>query len=118
VAERTTSVRLDSDLFEEAKLQGEHQDRSATQQIAHWVRLGRALEASRVTTFDEVQAVLAGRARYDTLDPRDQARVRAEWDRTTHPDPDGIDLRPLFRASGRTSWVEAGADGEPVTREE
>lgn len=42
----SNSIRISSDLFEQALEQGERLSRSAAQQVEHWARLGVAVEAS------------------------------------------------------------------------
>src|SRR5680860_713082 len=78
----TMPMRVDGDLFEAAKSVGAVASRSAAQQISHWARIGRELEASPGTSPRDVQRVLAGEAgyKYDNLGERDQAVVRASWD--------------------------------------
>ena len=41
----TTPTRFDAGLFESAQAAGERAHRSAAQQLAHWARLGKELEA-------------------------------------------------------------------------
>lgn len=45
----SNSLRVSTDLFEQALRQGELVSRSDAQQIEHWARLGAALEASGLT---------------------------------------------------------------------
>jgi hypothetical protein len=108
-------TRIDADLFAAAKAAGELLSRSAAQQINHWARLGRELEASAGVSARDVAAVLAGRASYDDLAAREQAVVRAEWDERMTALRDALDLQIEFVAAGDT-WTEADADGRTVVR--
>lgn len=61
----STAVRISVALAEAARREADVMGRSLTQQIEHWSRLGRSLEASGVTV-DEIRETLqsgAGRAR-------------------------------------------------------
>jgi hypothetical protein len=108
-------TRIDADLFAAAKAAGELLSRSAAQQINHWARLGRELEASAAVNARDVAAVLAGRASYDDLGAREQAVVRAEWDERMAALRDALDLEGEFVVAGDT-WTEADADGRTLVR--
>lgn len=108
-------TRIDEDLFAAAKSAGEVLSRSAAQQINHWARIGRELEASRAVSARDVADVLAGRASYDDLGTREQAVVRAEWDERMTTLRADLDLEDEFTAAGDT-WVEADEQGRTVVR--
>lgn len=117
MANSSTPIRLDAQLLATAKLVGSRQARSAAQQIAHWARVGRELEASRSVSAHAIAAVLAGRRSYDTLEAEDQAAVRAEWTDRLDGVAEGIDLAAEFTASGRRTWIDIAADGTIVRHE-
>jgi hypothetical protein len=75
----TSPTRIDDELYASAKAVGALMSRSASQQIAHWARIGRELEAAGSVSLRDVARVLDGRAEYDGLGAHDQAVVRAEW---------------------------------------
>jgi hypothetical protein len=112
----TMPTRIDQALFEAAKAAGELHSRSAAQQLDHWARVGRELEASPAVTHDEIARVLAGQASYDTLSDRAQAFVRADWNEQMAQRIDALSLEGQLRATGQP-WVEADADGNVVVRE-
>lgn len=58
---RDKVVRFDADLFEDAAAEGRHQSRSATQQLDHWVRIGRAVSSTSSAARRNVEEALAGR---------------------------------------------------------
>src|SRR5437870_4081633 len=73
--------------------------RSAAQQIAHWARIGREVEAGSAS-HREIAAVLAGASSYDGLTSRDQALVRAEWAERMTALREGLDLANELGGAG------------------
>ena len=71
----TSPARIDDDLYASAKLAGTVQSRSASQQVVHWARIGREIEASASVSAKEIGEVLAGARSYDSLDAKEQAVV-------------------------------------------
>ena len=112
----TSPARIDDDLYASAKLAGEAQSRSASQQVAHWARIGREIEASTSISIRAVAEVLAGRRPYDGLDAEEQAVVRAEWAERMRAYREGLDLPRQFEGEGRSTWVELDDDGNVVER--
>jgi len=108
-------TRIDEDLFAAAKSAGEVLSRSAAQQINHWARIGRELEASQAVSARDIVAVLAGRASYDDLGAREQAVVRAEWDERITELRTGLNFEVELTAVGDT-WSEVDARGRTVER--
>lgn len=113
----TSPARIDDDLYASAKLAGGVQSRSASQQVAHWARIGREIEASASTSYKDIAQVLAGSRSYDLLSAKEQAVVRAEWSTRMDSLRNALNLAEEFSAVGRT-WVELGNDGSVVTRGE
>jgi len=109
----TSPARIDDDLYASAKLAGSVQSRSASQQVAHWARIGREIEASGVISTKDVHAVLAGSRSYDDLGPEEQAEVRAAWSVQMDERRAALDLTATFTAEGRT-WGELDDDGNVV----
>lgn len=112
----TSPTRIDDELFASAKLVGSVMSRSASQQIAHWARIGRELEASGTVSHRDIAATLAGERRYDELDAEEQAVVRAEWMELLDERRASLDLAAAYAAQGR-SYVELDDDGQVVRRE-
>ncbi len=112
---RTMPTRVDDELFEAARAAGEESSRSAAQQIGHWARIGRQLEAAPATTLQAVNAVLAGRASYDALPDAAQAVVRGAWDEQIAARLAGLDFERELRSADE-SWTEADADGHLIVR--
>jgi hypothetical protein len=111
----TSPARIDDDLYASAKLVGEVQSRSASQQVVHWARIGRELEASASVSHKDIDAALAGSRAYDTLTAKEQAVVRAEWASRMDSVRQSLDLADQFAAAGR-SWAELDDDGNVVER--
>jgi hypothetical protein len=109
----TMPTRIDGDLFEAAKAVGDALGRSAAQQISHWARIGREVEASSAVSQRDIQRVLSGQTEYDDLAPVEQATVRADWDEQIEARIGSLDLAQEFTAAARP-WTDADADGNPV----
>lgn len=108
-------TRVDTDLFEAARAVGAVQSRSAAQQLAHWARIGRELEASGSVSAVAITRVLTGAGSYDHLGERDQSVVRAEWDALITERLTALDLAAEFTANSET-WSEADDAGHVLTR--
>ena len=106
----TSSLRIDDDLYDAAKVAGSSSSRSASQQIAHWALIGREMELSHRVSARDIADVLAGKARYDDLAPCKQAVVRAEWTEQIESATESLDFEREFTAEGR-SYVESDLDG-------
>src|SRR4051812_10400856 len=109
-------TRIDDDLFEAAKATAATQSRSAAQQVNHWARIGRQLEASGSLSSRDIARVLAGTHSYDALDPLSQAVVRAEWDERMAAVRGTLDFTDKLAAAG-LPWPEADATGKTVHRQ-
>jgi len=109
----TSPTRVDDDLYASAKLVGDVMSRSAAQQLAHWARIGRELEASGTVSHQDIADVLGGRRSYNNLPAREQAVVRAEWAERMTLVRAGLDLAAEFTAAGDT-YPELGPDGQVV----
>ena len=96
----TMPTRVDGDLFAAAKSSGAVNSRSAAQQIAHWARIGRELEASTGVNHRDIESVLAGDGSYDALQEREQAIVRSAWDERIASRLSSLDLGSEVRGGG------------------
>jgi hypothetical protein len=113
----TSPARIDDDLYASAKLAGEVQSRSASQQVVHWARIGREIEASASISQRDIAEVLAGSRSYDTLNAKEQAFIRAEWSARMDILRESLNVAKQFVGTGR-SWVELNEDGAIVERGE
>lgn len=112
----TSPTRIDDELYASAKAIGPLMSRSAAQQIAHWARIGREIEAADSVSQRAIADVLAARQDYDRLTAHEQAVVRAEWAELMDARRNELDLAQEFSDQGR-SYVELDANGLVVCRE-
>jgi hypothetical protein len=106
----TSPARIDDELYASAKLVGEVMSRSAAQQVNHWARIGREIEAAAGTSTQAITQVLAGRQRYDDLSTDEQAVVRSVWAERIADEREGLDLAADFAESGQ-AYAELDDDG-------
>lgn len=112
----TSPTRIDDELYASAKIVGPLMSRSAAQQIAHWARIGRELEAAESVSHRDIEEVLSGGRDYDDLSAQEQAVVRAEWSERMDVRRQGLDLAHTFGGQGR-SYVELDEHGDVAVRE-
>lgn len=111
----TSPTRIDTDVVESARHVAEIMNRSASQQISHWARIGREVEAAASTSPRAITNVLTGPGAYDDLGAEEQAVVRATWAEAISLRISELDLRRRFLAEGR-SFAELDDDGHVVRR--
>jgi acyl-CoA reductase-like NAD-dependent aldehyde dehydrogenase len=109
----TTPTRIDDELYESAKVVASLMSRSAAQQLAHWARIGREIEAGASVSQRSIAAALAGRLPYDELTPHEQAVVRAEWAERMDARREDLDVAAEFAAAGKP-YVGLDAQGRVV----
>lgn len=112
----TPPTRLPADVYETAAEEAKAAGRTVPQQIAHWARIGRALEISPTVNHRAVRQVLAGDGSYDLLGEREQAQVRAAWGERIKALREGLDFEAEF-ASRSESYSEADQAGRVVVHE-
>lgn len=109
----TGPIWIDRNLLDAARTVGALQSRSAAEQIAHWVRIGRAVEGSRLVSHRDVTAVLSGHASFDDLNDAEQVLVRAMWEEQDAATVRALNLAAEFTAEGR-GYAEADTEGNLV----
>ena len=112
----STPIRIDSELYAAATNFAPVMSRSAAQQIVHWARIGRELEASSEVSIDDVAEVLRGAKTYDALSTEEQAIVRAYWEERMSSLLQSLRLDQEFAAEGRP-YVELDESGAVVRRD-
>lgn len=112
---KSIPTRVDEDVFAMAQVVGPLASRSAAQQVNHWARIGREVEAARTVSQRAIADALARRRDYDTLSAEEQAVVRADWAVRMVELRSGLDLAETFAAEGR-SYAELDEDGVVVVR--
>lgn len=109
-------IRVDADLYAAATAAARAMSRSIGQQVAHWARIGRAIEQSPEVSVERVAEVLRGHATYDDLSVEEQALTRALWDERFEELRSSLRLdRELTRERG--AYVELDERGEVVRRQ-
>ena len=103
----TVPTRIDGELHASAAMAGGVMSRSATQQLNHWARIGREVEASESISQRSVAEVLNGRRQYDELNAHEQAVVRAEWAERLEARLEALDLGDELAGEG---WAYAELD--------
>lgn len=109
-------TRLPADVYDSAATQAEAASRTVPQQIAHWARIGRALEMSPQVNHRAVAQVLAGDGSYDLLGEREQALVRGAWTERATVLRENLDYRSQYEKAGE-SYSEADEDGNVIIRQ-
>lgn len=79
-AARDKVARFDAELYEAAAAEGRREARSATQQLAHWARLGRSLSSTTSAAQRRIEEVLAGRRPMVELGAEEGAALNARID--------------------------------------
>jgi len=75
---RDKVARFDAALFDDAAAEGRRQSRSATQQLDHWARIGRAVSSATSASRHRVEEALAGRLPMSELDENEGIAFNAE----------------------------------------
>ena len=109
----STPIRVDEDIHAFATSVAPLMSRSTAQQVSHWARIGKELEASPSVSLRAIEQVLECGASYDDLNSYEQAVVRAEWAERTEQRRRALDLSAEFAAQGR-SYVELDDDANIV----
>lgn len=109
------SIRVDARVLAAAQACGAHAGRSAAEQFAYWVRLGRELDASTAVREGAIASVLEGVGSYDELSAAEQVYVRVAWAQGIEASFADLDLAADFEAAGQ-SWSDADSDGNLVIR--
>ncbi len=111
----TVPTRMDGELHASAAMAGGVMSRSATQQLNHWARIGREIEASESISQRAVAEVLNGRRQYDQLNAHEQAVVRAEWTERLEARLEALDLGAELASEGK-AYAELDEAGQVVVR--
>lgn len=113
---KSTPIRIDTEIYTAAATAAPLMSRSATQQVAHWARIGRELEASAGVSVEHVARVLDGGGDYDGLNVDEQAVVRAHWEEGITQRLGSLRMDRVFQEEGKP-YVELDASGAVVRRE-
>jgi hypothetical protein len=108
-------TRLDADVYRDAAAVASSTSRSTAQQLSHWARLGRELEATVImaTRRRALAAVLGGQGGYDDLTEDEQAVVRTAWQERIDDLLDRVDVGQQRLNDGKT-YLALDDDGAIV----
>ena len=108
-------TRLDADVYRDAAAVAPSTSRSTAQQLSHWARLGREVEATVIvaTRRRAVDAVVAGQGGYDELTADEQAVVRTAWQERIDHLVDEVHVGAARLGEGKT-YLALDADGAVV----
>lgn len=112
----TNPIRVDSELYAAARSIAPTMSRSTAQQIVHWARIGRELEASNEVSIADLARVLRGEKSYDVLSTEEQAVVRVAWRERMTALASALRLDQKFASEGRP-YVEFDDDGVVTRRD-
>jgi hypothetical protein len=111
-------TRVSKDVYDAAKVAASLTGRSVAEQLSHWARVGREVEATALIELRDrrrsAQELLAGRD-YDRLTGDEQALVRTAWDEEAEERLASLDLAAERSAAGLPVIILA-EDGEVVRR--
>ena len=109
----STAVKLSEDLVASARAESKDMNRSMTQQIEHWARIGRALEHMPGVTLDNVRHALNASMAFDALCAEERALALGELERMMVEPKGEPALHRELRAQG-TPYVILDDDGRVV----
>lgn len=107
----SSAVKLSREFVETARREAKLQQRSMTQQIEHWARLGRAIERTGALDSQAVRAALAGELPHEDLTPTERASVLGALEVLVHQPEGNAELAAELAGGPPTSSV---VDGELV----
>lgn len=116
MVKKSTPVRIDEELYMAASQAASVMSRSTAEQLTHWTRIGRELEASPEVSVEQVAQVLRGAREYDALSTEEQTVVRAYWSERMAALQGALRLDRELEAEARP-YVELDDAGKVVRRE-
>jgi len=109
----TTPTRVNADVAACAAAVAAAENRTATEQINYWTRIGMLIERSGSVANRRVLAVAAGVAQFTTLDAEERETANALIDARIAERAAATRLGPSLRAAGQTT-VSLDDDGNLV----
>lgn len=106
-------TRFDAELVDAAAAEGARQSRSARQQLAHWVRVGRAVSSIDTSQRARVEQALSGHLPLDALTREESVVVNAELSANLEERLAATDFGAELAAEGVTT-VALDAEGNLV----
>jgi len=109
----STSVRIEADLYEAAKVTGSRESRSAAQQIDYWARLGRHVSLPGTAARMRIEAAVAGELDFRDLSSEERTVANAEIDAAIDRRATSTNIRDKLLAEGKVA-VSMDGDGNIV----
>ncbi|MEX1178951.1 MAG: hypothetical protein WEB09_10870 [Nitriliruptor sp.] len=99
----TAPVRIDPDLYESARAVGAAEHRSAAQQVAVWIRLGRAVSMPATAVGQRISAAVAGEVPLGQLVDEERCVADATIDVAIEQAAESVPLGEQLAAEGVTT---------------
>ncbi len=96
----TTPMRVTSDLASQAASVAPSENRTVTEQVNYWARIGMQLERAASVDSRRVLAAVAGESQFASLSPEERAAAHAT-----------VDAQMAERVAGARFGTEARKDG-------
>lgn len=113
--ESSTSVRIESDLYEAAKVAGSHESRSAAQQLDYWARVGRRVADVGTVARERIVRAVAGELPLAELSREEGIVANAEIDEAVIRHATTSNYADLLNEDGLTAvWLDA--EGHMIRR--
>ena len=109
----TIPTRVTADVAAVATSVARAENRTTTEQINYWVRIGMQVERSASTEKRQILAVATGDAQFATLSPQEKVIAHAVIDARIAQRAVGVRLGATVRRSGQTT-VSIDDDGNLV----
>lgn len=105
-----TALKINDDIAAAARAESRLAQRSLTQQVEYWARLGRALERMPGVSMDRIRRVLAAETDFDTLSADERALALGALETLTFNPAGDRALKRDKKAAGQayTTLDEAG----------
>ena|SRR5680860_1341593 len=116
-------TRVTADVAAIAAAVAETENRTMTEQISHWVRLGRQVERATSTEGRRLRSVIAGEDQFSSLSREERVVAHASIDAAMAERIESLAFGAEARRSGRVTvsldedgaLIEIGADGRTRT---
>ncbi len=115
-----TALKINDDIATAARAESQLAQRSLTQQVEYWARLGRALERMPGVSMDRIRQVLAAQDDFDALSADERALALGALETLTFNPGGDRSLKREKKAAGQTCTtlddagrvIEIGPDGK------
>lgn len=99
--EKSTSVRIEADLYEAAKVAASQESRSTAQQVDFWARIGRRVTAPGTAARRRIEAAIAGELSLRELTEPERIVANAEIDESIIRAATSTNVKDQLLAEGK-----------------